>query len=174
MTVAASQPGRLASAVFNDISPEPCPAGLARIASVFAGGQRPLPSVEAFWEQILGVYAPRIKSLPREAAIAIARWFVREADGGWQPKFDARALQRLVELDNVPQHSQTLWQGFRKLDCPVLLLRAEHSDILSPEAARAMQTTRPLANFAEIRGAWHPPALIEPDAQTALKKFLGA
>lgn len=173
MTVAANEPRRFASAVFNDISPNPCPAGLARIVAAYTGGPRPFASVDAFVDQVLGVYAPRIKALPKDAAAAIARWFVREADGGFLPKFDGRALQRLVALDKLPDQSEMLWRGLRGLNCPLLLLRAEKSDILAQDAARAMQAALPQARLVEIPRATHPPALIEPEAQIALEAFLG-
>ena len=172
MTIAASHPERLASVALNDISPEQAGAGLARIAEVFGAERPPLPSVEAYVEQVLLVYARRMKALPREMLVQAARWHLRPVPGGFRPKFDPRALRRLGDEAALAAGTEMLWRGFRALRCPLLLIRGKLSDILLPEAVRLMQAAQPAMKVVEVPGVGHPPALVEPAAQQALAAFL--
>jgi pimeloyl-ACP methyl ester carboxylesterase len=173
MALSVEHAHRLASLAINDISPESTATGLARIVSVFGGDRPPFATVEAFVEEVLYVYAPRLKTLPMETLASSARWSLRAVDGGFRPKFDPRALSALAAANLQEDNSRMLWNGFRKLDCPLLILRAEQSDILTSEALRRMREAQPRAQAVEVPGVGHAPALIEPEAQRALTAFFG-
>jgi pimeloyl-ACP methyl ester carboxylesterase len=67
-----------------------------------------------------------------------------------------------------------LWPLFDRLakDRPLLLVRGERSDLLTPETAAAMRARAPGLGYVEVPRVGHAPMLTEPDARTALAGFL--
>ncbi|MDZ4319601.1 MAG: alpha/beta hydrolase, partial [Phenylobacterium sp.] len=63
-----------------------------------------------------------------------------------------------------------LWPMFGRLAKarPVLLVRGETSDLLSPDIAARMQKRAPKMDFVEVRGVGHAPMLDEPEAKAAI------
>ena len=171
MTMAASQPDRFASLVINDISPEPANSGVARILALHGGDKPPFPTAETYLEQVVFAYRPYLRALPVEAVLRNVRWNLREVEGGVRPKFDPAVLARLGGGDGTSGAKEMLWQGFRNVVCPMLLLRAELSDIVSPEIVQLMQAARPQLQVVEIPGVGHAPALTEPTSKKALEQF---
>jgi pimeloyl-ACP methyl ester carboxylesterase len=172
MTMARVHAGRLASIALNDITPDSTARGLERIVAVF-GADRTYASVQAYVEQALFVYAPRLKAVPMKALVANARWTLRGEGGALRPKFDPRALAQLAEANLREANSRMLWEGFRSLACPILILRAEQSDILTADSLARMLAAQPRAKAVQVPGVGHPPALIEPASQQALAEFFG-
>ena len=171
MIIGVSQSERFAGVVINDISPEPANAGIARILALHGGDKPPFPTAEAYVEQVVFAYRPYLRALPMEAVLKNVRWNLREVEGGVRPKFDPNVLARLSAGDASSGAKEMLWQGFRNLTCPILLLRAELSDIVSPESVRLMQAARPQLQVAEIPDVGHAPALTEPASKQALEQF---
>ena len=56
---------------------------------------------------------------------------------------------------------------------PVLLVRGETSDLLSPAIAAKMRKRAPKMDFVEVPGVGHAPMLGEPEAKAAIFPFLG-
>jgi pimeloyl-ACP methyl ester carboxylesterase len=66
-----------------------------------------------------------------------------------------------------------MWPLYRQLaQVPLLILRAEHSDLLSPATAAMMRDTAPDSTLATIPGVGHAPELSEPAAVAAIDEFL--
>ena len=59
-----------------------------------------------------------------------------------------------------------------RLNGPMLILRGEHSDILSRAAAEKMTTKLAKARLVEVPGVGHAPMLSEPRSRGALLSFL--
>ena len=98
-----------------------------------------------------------------------ARWNVRRSDSGlylW--KMDPAA--RHVDT-NEPDEDEP-WRIFRSIQCPLLVLRASDSDILSRETADRMKEEHNDTTIIEVPGAVHPPLLTEPETAASLKSFL--
>jgi pimeloyl-ACP methyl ester carboxylesterase len=55
---------------------------------------------------------------------------------------------------------------------PMLLLRGENSDILSPDCVARMRTRKPDMHYREIPRRGHAPTLNEPAARVAIDAFL--
>ena len=68
-----------------------------------------------------------------------------------------------------------LWPMFSRLTKarPVLLVRGETSDLLSPAIAAKMRKRAPKMDFVEVPGVGHAPMLDEPEAKAAIFPFLG-
>lgn len=59
-------------------------------------------------------------------------------------------------------------------DVPLLSLRAERSDVLSPATQAAMQARLTRMTMAQVPGIGHAPTLAEPAAVAAIEAFLGS
>ena len=57
-------------------------------------------------------------------------------------------------------YNLNLWKYWDAIQCPTLLLRGEHSDLLLRDTAQQMTTRGPLATLVEIPGCGHAPPLL--------------
>ena len=99
---------------------------------------------------------------------------VPDPSGGFRLHFDPAIGARFampIWLDIV------LWALWDKIECPVLILRGEDSDLLSSDTVDLM-LRRGLAAKAgkvtaiEIAGCGHAPALLDAEQVAAVQKFL--
>jgi len=174
MAVAAIRSKVVAGAVLNDIGPEVSSVGLGRIAS-YAGEQVEINN----WADA-AAYARRLNEVA----------FPHYADADW----DAFALRVFrIGTEGVPVLDYdpdimapiraagakalvpNLWPMFGRLARarPVLLVRGETSDLLSPAIAAKMQKRAPKMDLVEVPGVGHAPMLDEAEAKAALFPFLG-
>ena len=61
---------------------------------------------------------------------------------------------------------------YRSVTCPILVLRGEHSDILSSATTEKMKAENANTTVVEVPGVAHPPLLTEPESTAALESFL--
>jgi pimeloyl-ACP methyl ester carboxylesterase len=78
----------------------------------------------------------------------------RDADGLLRMRFDPRVVS-----DAPIPPVLDLWPQWQAVHCPVLILRGEHSRILTRETCARMVAGRPDARWIEIPGAGHAPHL---------------
>jgi len=72
----------------------------------------------------------------------------------------------------VQAGEQFLWQAFEALDCPVLVLRGEQSDLLTPATVADMCRRNPRARAIEIPDVGHAPTLMDDSQITPVAHFL--
>jgi pimeloyl-ACP methyl ester carboxylesterase len=65
-----------------------------------------------------------------------------------------------------------LWGVWQELRCPVLVLRGEHSDVLSRETLARMRALKPGTEVLELPGIGHAPALMSDNQIAAVRAFL--
>ena len=168
MAYAAKYPERVTALVMNDIGPDVDGGGVSRISDRTDSTPTAFPDLKA----VVNYYQehfPAAARLSNQRVEDYARWNVRLSDNGlyvW--KMDPAA--RHVGM-GVPEQDE-LWEMYRSIKCPILVLRGEHSDILSRETAAKMGREHPDASVVEVTGAAHPPLLTEEDAMSALNQFL--
>ena len=171
MLLAATQPGRLAAAVLNDVGPELNPAGLDRIKT-YVGQASSYPT----W-----VHAARAIGMTNAAVYpgwGLDEWLVMAKrthrltrEGRIVPDYDSNIAQPF----RLPggEAGVDLWPAFDALSgVPTLVLRGELSDILSAEAANKMAARLPDVRLVTIPGAGHAPTLDEPQAVAAIDGLL--
>lgn len=167
MAYAALHPERVTALVMNDIGPDVSGGGLSRISERTDATPTAFPDLKA----VVAYYKehfPAAARLPDDRVADYARWNVRRSDSGlyvWKMDPAARHVGA-----GAPEADE-LWRRYRSIQCPILVLRGEHSDILSRDTAARM-ADRPQARVVEVMGAAHPPLLSEPDALEALEGFL--
>ena len=170
MAYAAAYPERVTALVMNDIGPDLDTSGVGRISDRTDTTPKAFPNLKAVVDYYKDHF-PAAARLSDDRVADYARWNVRLSDSGlyvW--KMDPAA--RHVGM-GVPDQDE-LWRRYTSIQCPILVLRGEHSDILSRETAAKMGREHPDARVVEVTGAAHPPLLTEPDAMAALTQFLPA
>ena len=102
----------------------------------------------------------------------------RRADGRFEPKLDPRLLQprpRGADPTSAAheREARRLWSELEQIRCPILIVRGEHSTVLSEETAQRMLTVSHDARRVELVGAGHAIVLDAPRALgAALRDFL--
>ncbi|MCD0502226.1 alpha/beta fold hydrolase [Bordetella petrii] len=160
----AEQGIRLDSMVLNDVGPRLESAALGRIGQYVgqaAEFQTFGQAVEAV-RQLSATFGPHTDAQWEE----LARHVYVERDGRWVKHYDLSLAQPLASQtpDAYATGEQILWKSYEALDCPVLVVRGEQSDLLSRETAREMLARNTGARLHEIPGVGHAPTLMD-DAQ---------
>lgn len=69
-------------------------------------------------------------------------------------------------------YSMSLWQYWKNIKIPILLLAGEHSDFLPLALAREMQSQNPNARLMPVAGTGHMPMLMQSDQINPVAEFL--
>ncbi|PKP97297.1 MAG: alpha/beta hydrolase [Alphaproteobacteria bacterium HGW-Alphaproteobacteria-13] len=171
MLLAATQPGRLVGAVFNDVGPELEAAGLDRIRDyIGAGGSQPtwIHAARAYAELNRAVY-PDFDI--RDWLRVTKRTHRLTAEGRIVSDYDKQIAAPL----RVPggEAGVDLWSAWRALgDVPVLILRGALSDILARGVAERMAAELPRARLVEVPRVGHAPTLDEGEARAAIDAWV--
>lgn len=155
--------------VLNDVGPVLTVASLERIGS-YVGTAPPFPSIEAAVQYVCAVgatFGPHSEAQWRFLTEHVVR---RGDDGAWRMKYDpAIAVPFRAEQ---PYKDIELWSQWEAIRCPTLVLRGEHSDLLTRETVAQMAVRGPRARIAEIKGVGHAPTLLHADQVALVREFL--
>lgn len=167
--VAADGPlrGRIRRLVLNDIGPELNPLAVQRIRD-YAGSPPAFATfteLEAWFRSVYAPYGWLSDAQWRRLAETSAR---RLPDGRLTPHYDPAMVQQFV---HHPQDYER-WPVWDRLALPVLALRGEHSDLLSPAVFEAMRQRGPRAVGVTIAGCGHAPALNTAEQLGLIERFL--
>jgi pimeloyl-ACP methyl ester carboxylesterase len=159
MAMAAARPQAIAGAVLNDIGPVLERAGLQRIRS-YVGKLPRARSYQEAAELLLPVMGQQFPAFTRDDWLRYARLTFREAsDGTLALRYDP-ALSTAVASVDPGTPIPDMWAHFDALPAvPLMLIRGEHSDLLSRETVAAMRGRRPAIEFLEVSGQGHAPVL---------------
>ncbi len=174
MMLCAAQPGIFASLTLNDVGAVVAKEGLERIAS-YAGSPHIFHSRKKAEEHL--------RSITRPFAITDAQqWQYFAENSIWQINegefilaYDPEIISPFrQETDNFLHLTdidlQMFWDA---ADCPILLIRGEHSDILRPQTAANMAKTKGKdVTFIEIPGVGHAPSLMDADQIHKLSSWI--
>jgi pimeloyl-ACP methyl ester carboxylesterase len=158
MLMAAVRPNAMSALVLNDIGPEIETAGLARIMGY--AGKVPLP---ATWEEASELVRSMNKrfftNLSEDDWAELARQLFAERNGRPAPGYDTKLADALSEID-IAQKIPTMWPQFEALTrIPVLVLRGEHSDLLSAATVAEMEARHPRLASVTVHAQGHAPLL---------------
>ena len=172
MVVAVMQPQLVASIVLNDVGAELDPLGLERIRG-YAGKSAPVHSWEQAVAQVRDIYGSAWPGLSDERWERIARLSYR-ANAQGEPEADADPLiaEPLRDTKAAAPNLWPLWGALAKV--PILAIRGENSDILSPATLERMQREKPDLKVLEVANRGHAPLLDEPECLAAIDEFLAA
>ncbi|MFK8052181.1 MAG: alpha/beta fold hydrolase [Woeseiaceae bacterium] len=171
MLLAEAHPARVAGAILNDIGPEIDPAGLTRIQA-YTGK---LPGVNSWDEacnQVRTIYGDSLPDLTDDDFERLARrTYLEENNGRIEFDYDPNIGRAIREVDMQLGDPWTLYDALHQI--PLLILRGEHSDILSAETVARMLERNANATATTIRDRGHAPLLNESDSTAAIRAFLG-
>jgi pimeloyl-ACP methyl ester carboxylesterase len=129
-------------------------------------GEKPAKEFDSFVEAI-----SRFQLLPRETYISTEKLrylasfaFAERSDGKWTAKLDRKTLFR-EPIDGRPFLGQ--------ITCPTLIVRAQHSPLLSPEKINRLVNNLPNGRWVEVKDTYHHVMLDNPDGLVqAVREFL--
>jgi pimeloyl-ACP methyl ester carboxylesterase len=168
MVMAAVQPSSVGPVVLNDIGPVIEQKGLGRIAAYV--GRVPLPGT---WDDaaklVQEMSGKSFPGVPASEWMEVARQWFNERKGKPAPGYDAALANAHSVLDGpIP----ALWPQFEALKrVPVLVLRGQHSDILSQETLDEMRRRHPSLTAITVDGQGHAPLLRDSMQIDAIRNF---
>jgi len=156
MLVANQFPGLIQKLVLNDVGCVVTAASLRRIGE-YVGNS---PSYASFFEAEAALKnRTQFFSVPNVEWPRFAENSIEQTADGFRLAYDPAIAQAFALPEPIADiELWPLWEAVKKI--PTLLVRGEHSDLLSEETAVQMQATHPrLARF-NVAGAGHAPALM--------------
>jgi pimeloyl-ACP methyl ester carboxylesterase len=171
MLYAASHRDRLAAAVINDIGPEVSAEGIARIRGYVGQGR----SFETWMHAARALQESQDAIYPDYEVgdwLAMAkRVMTLGSNGRIVFDYDMKIAEPFAAADSAaPPDLWPLWRALAGR--PLLVVRGEHSDILSREVAERMLAEAPGAELAVVPRVGHAPTLGEPEAAEAIVRLL--
>ncbi len=173
MLLAAAKPGRIAALVMNDIGPEINPAGVERIAG-YVGQGRSYPTWIHAARSMAEVHGPSFPDYDLETWLEMAkRTLVVSQNGRIGFDYDMAIADPFKQPGNAAPPN--LWAAYEALrDVPMVLIRGELSDLLTPETVEQMGTRNPAMTSVTVPRVGHAPTLDEPEARAAIDALLTA
>jgi pimeloyl-ACP methyl ester carboxylesterase len=171
----AVMPTKVLGIVMNDIGPEVDATGLTRIAKFVAGGYSG-PSWDAAAEALRQVDGKIYPDYQKADWLKMARRrFIELPDGTIKNDYDLNIAKPFGDAAAAGSAAVSLWPFFLRLaHIPVLALRGEISDVLSPETFAKMKQKVPHMRQCIVPNRGHTPYFDEPAAREATDAFLAS
>ncbi len=98
---------------------------------------------------------------------------LHERDGAWQFRYDPRIAQPFAATtpELVALGEAALWRSLGAIEGPVMVVRGEHSDLLSRETVAKMLEHGRHVSSVEVGGVGHAPAFLAPDQIALARRF---
>ncbi len=173
MIMARTMPDRIRGIVLNDVGPVLDRKGLDRIAG-YAGEVVPLDS----WDAAAATVEQTQKDVfphfgPDDWAAFARRTFRELGDGRVILDYDPAITRTVGEVRPGWRTRIAMWRLYAATRrFPLLIIRGETSDILSPATAARMCRRHPASELVTVPGVGHAPLLDEPIAAGAIARFL--
>ena len=169
MALAAQAGSPVRRLVLNDAAPVIAKAALERIGA-YVGQERRFATLEEAEAYVRAISAPFGPHSDAQWRFLAETWVRRGEDGAFRPHYDTRIAE--AYRATMPDKDLELWHLYDAVRCPTLLVRGEHSDVVSRQSAAEMTRRGPRAKVAEIRGVGHAPTLLQPDQIAVVRDFL--
>jgi len=171
MLMAAGQPGRMAAVVMNDVGPEVETQGLARISG-YVGQGRSYPTWVHAARGLAEAHGAAFPDYDLDQWLEMAkRTMVVSQNGRIVFDYDMAIAEPFAKPGNAAPPD--LWPAFDALaGVPMLLVRGELSDLLTPETVRQMGLRNPAMRTITVPRIGHAPTLDEPEVRSAILVLL--
>jgi pimeloyl-ACP methyl ester carboxylesterase len=169
MALAAQNGSPVRKLILNDAGPVLGKASLERIAT-YVGAAPAFASLEDAEKYIRTIAAPFGPHSEAQWRVLTETWVRKTEDGSWRPHYDTRIAEAYRAA--MPEKDLELWHVYDAVRCPTLLIRGEHSDVVSRPSAAEMTRRGPKAKVVEIRGVGHAPTLLHADQIAVVRDFL--
>lgn len=172
MIVAAFAPERIAAAVLNDVGPELSAEGIKRI-SAYVGQPKLFKDWDDAAASFRGKFGAVHPGYGKDEWLRYAKRVARETDRGVEFDYDMAIAEPFKQMDSATGSAANAWPMVRALaGRPVLILRGEHSDLLTPEVAERMREAIPGAELVTVPDVGHAPDFDEPASIAAVDRLL--
>jgi pimeloyl-ACP methyl ester carboxylesterase len=172
MVMAAKALDRLAGVAFNDIGPKIDSQGLIRIRSYLGAD----PQFESWDHAVRALKAtnPGFPSLSDEEWLAFARRVFRDEGGLPRADYDAGLTRNFPTVEEIASGKVPELWGLLELmaELPSVVLRGEHSDLLSAETVSEMQARHKRLAAVTVAERGHVPFLDEPESIEGIDKWI--
>ena len=169
MMVAAQPNSPITKMVINDIGPFLPKSALERIGSYVGTDPRydTLEQLEQALRSISAPFGPLTDAQWRFLATHYAR---KLPDGKLTSHYDPGIAVNIRK--NWPPQDVDLWNVWSQIKCPILILRGQQSDLLTPETLKRMGERPYPTDVVEFPGIGHAPALLGADQIKIVKDWL--
>lgn len=166
-------PDRIAAVMLNDVGPELGLEGLKLIQSYLGeGNTSAIPDWASAAEQLSLVHGAAFPALEPSDWRDMARAIYTEQGGQIVPDCDPAIARAFASMD-LAQPLPHLWTQFDLLnDRPMMVVRGEHSTLLTEQIVASMQDRHPELRVVTAAGQGHAPLLHKPQVYDALLDFL--
>jgi len=169
MALAAQNGSPIKKLILNDAGPVIGRASLERIAT-YVGAAPVFDSLEDADKYVRTISAPFGPHSDAQWRFLTETWVRKSEDGRWRPHYDTRIAEAYHAT--MPEKDLQLWHLYDAVRCPTLLIRGEHSDVVSLQTAAEMARRGPQAKVAQIPGVGHAPTLLHADQIAVVRDFL--
>lgn len=171
MILAMIDASRIAGAVLNDVGPVIEPAGLERIRS-YVGQGSTFPTWMHAARALEEAHGEAFPDYELSDWLTMAkRIMVLNSNGRIVYDYDMKIAEPFEKPGG--EAGVDMWPGLMALaGRPVLFLRGELSDILSPATLAEMARRLPQADVVQVPRVGHAPTLDEPEAVAAIERLL--
>ena len=171
MNIAVAKPDHVRAAILNDIGAEIELDGLLRIKR-YVGKLPPIASMADAVALLRLTAAPQFPSVsPEEWEIYARQTFVEE-NGKVTLRYDPE-LSHALDIFAPNLEPETFWPQFDSMkDIPMLVIRGETSDLLSPRIVEEMARRASKLQSHVVLGQGHAPLLLDPPSITRVMDFL--
>ena len=175
MALAAFRPNVIKAAILNDVGPEVDMKGITRIAG-YVGVMDPPATWDEAAVKLRVMNEREFPNLSGEQWRIFARRTFAEEHGAPKLDYDPKigtAMRKGLEASKgeVP----SMWPQFGSLaQMPLLVVRGENSDLLSPGIVERMQEAHPAMKSVTAKDRGHAPFLDEPEVLAAIDGFIAA
>lgn len=168
-TVAAATTlkGRISHLVLNDIGPELAAVAIERIKS-YAGSPPAFDTMTELETYLRTIYKPYGWQSDAQWRRMTETSVRRLPNGQVTTHYDPAMVRQFF----VHPHDYELWETYDTLELPTLVLRGEHSDLLTAATAEQMTRRGPRAQLVEIAECGHAPCLNVPHQIELVRAFL--
>lgn len=163
---------RLDKLVLNDVGPHIEPISLERIGQYVGEPVSfdDFASAVAYVKKTAASFGPHTELQWQE----LARYTYIEQGGKWIKHYDlgiATAFKAMTP-EQAAQGEQILWQAFASVEAPILIMRGQESDLLSPASLQKMLAVNPRARAVEFAGVGHAPTIMAADQLDLVCEFI--
>ncbi|MES2759201.1 MAG: alpha/beta hydrolase [Pseudomonadota bacterium] len=173
MALASLPDNPIGKLVLNDIGPTLDPVALQRIGDYIGQDLRFASFAEGakFVREVSASFGTHTDEQWHKLAADVLR---EGGDGQWVRHYDMGLAVPLrgATAEKAKADEAALWAAYDAIRCPTLLVRGEHSDLLSRATAEQMLTRGPRPQLVEIADTGHAPTFIHPDQIAIARKFL--
>jgi pimeloyl-ACP methyl ester carboxylesterase len=161
--------------VINDVGPKLERAALERIGTYMRAKPPEFETYEALFAAAQFALAPFGPLTNEQKQHLVRTSCVKSTYGAnsgecWRFNSDPKIAQAFVDALSAPEVD--LWPLWSALPCPVLILRGEHSDLLSQSTAHKMLATHPRALLHTVADTGHAPMLMDAPTIARVAEFL--